>query len=152
MRVECIGSAVEGEIEIDASPQSVFEAFTDPLQLASWWGSEDTYSTSNWQVDLRPGGAWSCDASSAAGGPKSLVHGVYTEVDPPRVLAFTWNPSWDSATGTVVRIIFEATGSGTRVRLFHTGFEGFAESQKGHSQGWSRVLGWLREKFQLQGA
>ena len=30
---------------IAASPERVFEALTDPAQLAEWWGSDDTLRT-----------------------------------------------------------------------------------------------------------
>ena len=152
MRFDCIGTSIDGEIDIEAPPEKVFDAFTDPEQLAQWWGSEDTYRTSNWQVDLRPGGAWSCDAINTDGTQKSTVHGTYVAVDRPRVLEFTWKPSWDPIGPTNVRLVFEPIPTGTRLRLLHTGFEGFAESQKGHTNGWTRVLGWLRDKVQTQGA
>src|SRR5207249_2883290 len=90
MIAEVRGATVVGEIEIDAPPESVFDAMTDPAQLAEWWGSPETYRTHDWKVDLRPGGTWSCQATSPGGA--GTVHGVYIAVDRPRVLAYTWNP------------------------------------------------------------
>lgn len=152
MRFDCIGASIDGEIDIEAPPEKVFDAMTDPELLAQWWGSDDTYRTSNWKVDLRPGGAWSCDAASTDGTHKSTVNGTYVVVDRPRVLEFTWKPSWDQIGPTNVRLVFEPIPTGTRLRLLHKGFEGFAESQRGHTLGWSRVMGWLRDKVQTQGA
>lgn len=41
----------------DASPTKLFEAFSDPAQLAKWWGPEGFTNTIH-QFDFRPGGAW----------------------------------------------------------------------------------------------
>ena len=150
MIAEIHGSTVVGQIEIDAAPENVFDAMTDPAQLAEWWGSPDTYRTHDWKVDLRPGGAWSCQATSPGGG--GTVHGVYIAVDRPRVLAFTWNPSWDQAAETRVEMRFDPIPTGTRVSLVHSGFEDRAESQKGHAEGWQRVAGFLAKHFQKEGA
>jgi uncharacterized protein YndB with AHSA1/START domain len=144
MRVEIRGETIVGEVEIEASPEVVFDAFSSPEELAAWWGSDDTYRTFNWQVDLRPGGKWSCQARSAADGDTGTVHGVYIEVDRPKVLAYTWNPSWDPGESTEVHITFERVKSGTLLRFVHSGFAGRKEPQEGHTQGWTHVLGWLQ--------
>ena len=42
---------------IDATPEQVFSAFSQPERLAGWWGPEGF--TSTFEVfDLRPGGTW----------------------------------------------------------------------------------------------
>lgn len=149
MSVEIRGETVVGEIEIDAPPEKVFEAFTNPAELAAWWGSPDTYRTRDWQVDLRPGGRWSCIAASTQGGPESEVRGEYTEVDPPRALAFTWAPSWEQGRVTQVKLTFEPIATGTRVRLVHWGFAE-VKSAEAHRQGWTRVIGWLQQYCQKE--
>ena len=42
---------------VDASPTQLFEAFSDPTQLAKWWGPEGFTNTIH-EFDFRPGGAW----------------------------------------------------------------------------------------------
>lgn len=42
---------------IDAPQARVFRAFSDPAQLAQWWGPKGFTNTFN-EFDLRPGGAW----------------------------------------------------------------------------------------------
>ena len=41
----------------DASPTKLFEAFSDPTQLAKWWGPEGFTNTIH-EFDFHPGGAW----------------------------------------------------------------------------------------------
>ena len=42
---------------IPASPEAVFEAFSDPLRLARWWGP-DGFSNSFDTFEFHPGGHW----------------------------------------------------------------------------------------------
>jgi uncharacterized protein YndB with AHSA1/START domain len=137
--------SIHAVIEIKAPPARVFAALTSPEQLASWWGSDSTYRTHDWKVDLRPGGAWSCRATNVGGGPVSTAEGEYRVIDPPKVLEYTWRPSWDGNHETVVRYELEPTATGTRVKVTHRGFGDRVESCKSHTAGWDNVLGWLRE-------
>lgn len=43
--------------EILAGPEAVFEAFSDPVRLARWWGP-DGFSNSFDTFEFRPGGQW----------------------------------------------------------------------------------------------
>jgi uncharacterized protein YndB with AHSA1/START domain len=131
---------VRAEIEIEGTPEDVFDALTDPAQLASWWGG-DLYRTYDWQIDLRPGGAWSVKAEGPNG--RSTIHGEYLEIDRPRRLVYTWLASWDGEARTVIRIDLTPIASGTRVVVVHDGFAGRREQCEGHALGWQNVLGWL---------
>jgi len=144
MKVNIHSSTIVGEVDVDASPEAVFTALTDPEQLAAWWGDESMYRTFNWKIDLRVGGEWSCEAKGVDGNLGS-VSGRILEVDPPRTLIYTWNPSWDAAAAeTSVRYTLTPTESGTRVNVLHEGFAWKLDSLTGHLEGWSRVLAWLK--------
>lgn len=134
---------IHASIEIDAPPEAVWDALTDPAQLASWWGSDDTYRTMNWQVDLRPGGKWSGDSARVDGTQQGNVHGEYLEVDKPRLLVYTWKASWDDFSETLIRMELTPTAKGTHVKVRHSGFAQRTASGAGHAEGWKRVLGWL---------
>ena len=75
-------------------------------------------------------------------GQVSTVTGEYLEIDPPRVLAFTWEPTWERIHPTVVRIV-TAIPAGTRVLLTHSGWGEATQARSSHEQGWPQVLGWL---------
>lgn len=138
---------VKAEIEIAASPARVFQSLTDATELAAWWGSDDMYRTSDWKVDLRPGGKWSALAH-AADGTAMTVDGEFLEVDPPRRLVFTWRSSWDDYAVTTVRYDLEATTAGTRVRITHTGFGDRDMAAADTGDGWKRVLEWLADHYE----
>ena len=94
--------AIVQEITIKASATRVFEALVDPAQRMKWWGQKGRFETTNAESDLRPGGRWLM--SGIGIGRPFKVEGVYRIIERPRVLAFTWLPSWDEeVTVTLVR-------------------------------------------------
>jgi uncharacterized protein YndB with AHSA1/START domain len=143
------GGVVKAEIEVSAPPERVFQAITDVTELPRWWGSDEMYHTTDWQVDLRPGGKWSTVAVNADG-TQSTVGGEYVEVDPPRRLVYTWRPSWDDFVETTIRFDLQPTSAGTRVLVTHSGFGDRAAQATGTGEGWKRVLEWLGEFAALE--
>ena len=147
---------VLGEVFIAAPPARVFAAITDPAQVPRWWGQQGMYRITEWKADVRPGGKWS-SVGLSADGSSFRVDGEYLEVDPPRLLVHTWIASWSGNLETVVRWELEPTdvhglapsgprrtGTGTTLRIRHTGFASAPDAAKNHSEGWKRVLIWMQ--------
>jgi uncharacterized protein YndB with AHSA1/START domain len=122
---------VEREVNIDASPETVFEFFTDPAKMVRWKGAQAT-------LDPRPGGVYRVEMNEQA-----IVLGEYVEVDPPNRLVFTWGWEGDSAFtppgSSTVEITLTPTADGTLVRLVHTGLPS-AESAEAHGHGWDQYM------------
>ena len=136
------GETIVKEITIAAPAERIFVALTDPAQRVQWWGAEGRFKTRHMESDLRVGGAWLMSGDGMGGRPFTLA-GEYRIIEPPRVLAFTWRPSWQSdATESVVRFDLEQTGNVTLVRITHSGLS--SESARMQHQGWPDVLSWLR--------
>jgi len=64
------GAAIEVETRIAASPETVFEFFTDPDKMIQWMGRSA-------QLDPRVGGGFRCDING-----RDVARGEYVEVDP----------------------------------------------------------------------
>lgn len=95
--------AIRIEIEIEASPEAVFDALTDPKELETWWGSPETYRTQNWKNELRVGGERSC-VCIWTDGQETDVRGEYRVLDRPNCIEFTWETKRDNYARTLVRI------------------------------------------------
>jgi uncharacterized protein YndB with AHSA1/START domain len=68
---------------LDAPRSLVFQAWTDPVRMAQWWGGEGF-------TNLNPGGAWRMVMRSPDGAEYPAA-GVYREVTEPERLVFTNN-------------------------------------------------------------
>jgi uncharacterized protein YndB with AHSA1/START domain len=134
--------AIVEEIEIEAPPEAVYEAWTTPEQMMEWWGEEGFYRITSWTSDLRVGGKW-LSQGVKGDGEKFSVGGEYIKVDPPKYLSFTWSkPTWQNEIAdTTVELEFQKTPRGTLLKLKHFGFSD-QTLRDDHNKGWKRVLAW----------
>jgi uncharacterized protein YndB with AHSA1/START domain len=118
------------ETRIAASPETVFQFFTDPAKLLQWMGTEAA-------LDPRPGGI--CRINPVG---RAVMSGAFLEVDPPRRLVFTWG--WETelfATppqSTLVEVSLTPEGEETVVRLVHRRLQPGALAF--HRAGWEHYL------------
>jgi uncharacterized protein YndB with AHSA1/START domain len=121
---------------IAATPERLFELWTDPEELAKWWGPEG-FTTPTYSMDVRPGGRWHT-TMRRPDGTEHVVSGIYRAIEPPKRLVFTWG--WDDDAGmrgheTEVTVTFEPAPGGTRMMLVQQTFVD-ADSRNRHEHGW----------------
>lgn len=118
----------ESSIEIEATPEAVFDFLVTDEGMTAWMGQ---YA----ELDPRPGGNFAVNIAGYA------VRGQYLEVDRPRRVAFTWGMIGSAALppgASTVTFTLSPTATGTRVNLSHTGLP---ESEvAGHVRGWTHFL------------
>src|SRR5215470_2365712 len=73
---------------LPAAPGRIFAAFSDPDQLARWFGPEG-FSVGSIDVDARVDGTYRIEMQPPEG-DSFYLGGEFREVDPPRGLAFTF--------------------------------------------------------------
>ena len=120
-----------------AAPARVFAAWTDPKEIARWWGGAD------WEIlgiesDLRVGGRFR-HRSRLPSGELSEVGGTFREVVPGAKLVFTW--AWHSTPEreSLVTVTLAPDGSGTKLTLTHERF--YDETARdNHRRGWTVAL------------
>lgn len=124
-------NAVEVGVRIAASPETVFDFFTDPHLMTQWMGRSA-------ELDPQPGGAFRCVIRDDV-----VASGEYVAVEPPRRVVFSWGwNSSDSVTkagSSTVEVLLEPDGDATSVRLIHTDLAN-AESAEKHGHGWRHYL------------
>ncbi len=121
-----------------APADAVFDAWTREEVIRRWWQAEHDWETSEAEVDLRVGGVVRVVMRDPN---KDVDHGGggrYTEIDPPRRLAFTW--LWDGdSRRTLIELDFEEADGVTTVRFTHSGLWD-EEAVRSHEGGWGRIL------------
>lgn len=99
----------------------VFEAFTSEEVLRRWFHAGSDWSTPEASVDLRVGGELRVVMHNPHEDERYGARGRYTEIDPPKRLAFTW--LWDDEdldqVEQLVEVDFSERGGVTRVRFTH---------------------------------
>ncbi len=127
------------EITINATPEQVWKALTDPVQLAGWFPIE---------ADVEPG----------EGGRITLRWGQDYVIDcdilewaPPRALRLLWEASAEGKFTfpgpTAIDIAIEGRGGETVLRLVHSGFRDGDEWDReydGTRRGWRQELASLK--------
>ncbi|HWI72342.1 MAG TPA: SRPBCC domain-containing protein [Baekduia sp.] len=126
------------ERTFQAPAERVFDAWTSEEVLRRWWQAERGWETTEAEVDLRVGGAVRVVMHDPAKDVDYGGGGTYTEVEPPRRLAFTW--LWDGDTRrTLIEIDFEEADGATTVRFTHSGLWD-EEAVRSHEGGWSTIF------------
>lgn len=124
------------ERTIRAPRTRVFEAFTNPDDLARWSAPEGA-EIAGGETDLRVGGRWSVLMRALEGGTEYHATGEYREIVPPERLVYTHRWLTDpTPIETLVTVEFHDAGDSTRLVMIHEGFQ--SESVRdGHAAGWS---------------
>jgi len=120
---------------IAASADALFDAWIDARALAAWMRPGDT-TRSVATVDARVGGAYEI-VMHTPGGP--VAHrGVYTAIERPHRLAFTWNSPYAGEHDSRVTVEFRAAGKSTEVVLTHERLPRVHAAA--HEGGWTDAL------------
>jgi uncharacterized protein YndB with AHSA1/START domain len=132
------GSVLRMERTYDAPAQAVFDAWTSEEVMRRWWHAGHDWETPVAQVDLRVGGHIRVVMRNPHEDIEYGGGGEYTEVDPPRRLAFTW--TWDGdTTGQLIELDFEESAGATTVHFTHRGLRD-EESRLSHEDGWGTAF------------
>lgn len=149
MNPTSVTDTITHEIAIRGAADRVFEALVNPDQRVKWWGREGRFQAEYMESDLRPGGKWMMRGNGQGGKPFH-VGGKYLQVDPPRLLVFTWLPDWqEDAVESVVRFDLEEKDGVTTVRLTHSGLT--SETSHLSHKGWPQILTWLQAYVEQAG-
>ena len=121
---------------LPASRLAVWKAVTDSDELAGWWGPKG-FAVPSVEFEPRLGGRYRIAMQPPEGDPFH-VHGEFSAVDPPSVLAYTfvWDPSDPDDRETLVTLDLADLGEETRVELTQGEFA-TEERLALHDGGWT---------------
>jgi uncharacterized protein YndB with AHSA1/START domain len=123
-------------VSIDATPDEVWRAITDPEMTRRYYYGTDILSS--WQ----PGDEW-----TSVSGDELYLKGAIVEIEPPRRLVQTFQVASDEEAAkddapSTITWELEADGEGTRLRLLH---EGLAPATFEYTEGgWEHILAGMK--------
>ena len=136
--------ALEMKRVIPAARPRVFNALTEPAELAKWWGPKG-FTSPSVELDLRVGGSYRI-AMQPPDGELFYLTGEFREVDPPSGLEYTfrWEDPDPDDQDTVVTLTLHDLGESTELSLAQSVFATRARYEL-HEQGWTDALDRLQE-------
>jgi uncharacterized protein YndB with AHSA1/START domain len=138
---------------IDAPRELVFKAWTDPEQLAKWWGPK-YFTNPLCELDLRPGGPILIHMA----GPDGVIYpmkGMFQEIVAPERLVFSSSALEDEAGNAQMEalstVTFEDQGGKTKLTLQEVVVRSTPAAEwalSGMEEGWNQSLDKLAEEVQ----
>ena len=136
--------AIQREVQIEASPATVFEVITSPDHLKEWWPDEAV-------IEPTPGAKGHLVFGEPSSGEAQIPELTVVDVVPPRLFSFRWTHPEDEEAreGNSLLVTFEVcpSGGGTLLRMTETGFREMGwevavlEQQfQDHVEGWDFFL------------
>jgi uncharacterized protein YndB with AHSA1/START domain len=135
------GAAVKPSLtlkrRLNAPPEAVYAAWTDPKKLVHWFGPDQGPVTKA-ETDVRVGGRFHV-VFQTEDGEEHDVSGTYREVIPNEKLQFTWAWRTMPERESLVTILVKPDGDGALLTLIHEQF--FDEPARDrHEWGWTGAL------------
>ena len=123
----------------DATPEVVFDAFTDPNAQKELYADAPDWIVVS-KCDLRLGGRWTI-AFGPPGSEPARETNVFLVVERPRRLVYTSSMRLPdgSIVDTAMQVTFEEDDGGTRVTIVQRGFA-TTERRDEFSAGWAMIL------------
>jgi uncharacterized protein YndB with AHSA1/START domain len=128
----------------DAPRDLVWKAWTDPKQLAQWWGPKD-FTNPVCEIDVRRGGKILIHMRAPDGTVYPMT-GVFHEIEAPRRLVFS-DAALDKNGKVLLEgftvVTFEQQGSKTKLTVESIAMAlvpGAADMVKGMDEGWAQSL------------
>jgi uncharacterized protein YndB with AHSA1/START domain len=144
-----MSDVVEVSRVVDATPEEVFDAFTNPDGQEAMYGQDDPGWVVRSQCDLRVGGAWTVDFGPS---PRELYrhHHVFEVIDRPRrLLASTTETRLDGSTLRFeTEFTFEARDKKTLMTMIQRGLP-TVELREEHRRGVPNALARLERFIRL---
>jgi uncharacterized protein YndB with AHSA1/START domain len=122
---------------IRATPERLFQAWTDPIQLMQWWGPAGVECIDA-HIDLRVGGSYGI-ANRLPDGAILWITGTVEAVEPPRYLAYSWHAGPQDGAFERVTVRFEPAGTHTEVLVVHQRIP-TDDLRQQHQAGWAGCL------------
>jgi uncharacterized protein YndB with AHSA1/START domain len=134
---------------LPAGRSIVFGAFSQPNELAKWWGPEG-FSTPRPELQARVGESYRIEMHPPEG-DRFYLTGEFREVDPPARLAYTfvWEDPDPDDVDMVVDLSFRDRGESTEVALTQGPFKTEARRRL-HRDGWTDSFDKLEHLMSLR--
>jgi uncharacterized protein YndB with AHSA1/START domain len=132
--------ALVERVTIRATPERVFEFWTEPGHLVQWFGPEGAVCVAA-EVDLKIGGRYRI-GNRFPDGSVHWIAGAFELIEKPARLVYSWGLEPAPSTERVT-VKFVPQGDATEVTVIHENIPS-SKVQQGHAKGWQGCFQGLR--------
>ena len=126
-------SSIRISRSFSASPQEVWQAWTDPRLVKSWFGSDPNGKVLDASLDVRPGGTFEVTFRNSDD-TQFTCAGTYKEIKKYQRLVFTWTWKDRPEVQESVTLVFQARQTGTLMIFRHANID--AGTTHDYETGW----------------
>lgn len=133
--------AIEIRRRLDAAPQMVFATFADRSLVSRWLKPAPDVGLEVLGFEFRVGGAYRF-AYHVPGGRIMRVNGVFSAVEPPTGLVFSWNiepPDEHAGVKSEVHVAIAPDGAGSQLCIKHLNLSQTGATER-HAEGWRGAI------------
>ncbi|MBL7858828.1 MAG: SRPBCC domain-containing protein [Cyclobacteriaceae bacterium] len=125
------------EVTFESAVEKVWDAWTNPMVIINWFGSDPNGKVLKAILDVRPGGYFEITFQDADL-TRHRCSGIYEEVQPLRNLTFSWE--WKSEPGvkSSIRIALTPEGKSTIMQFEHKNLG--LGSKHDYAKGWQNTF------------
>jgi len=135
-------ASIHREVQIDASPEVVYQVISRPEHLREWWPDEAELNG-----DAAPGATGQITFGDSSTPEAHLVQLTVVEAEPSRRFSFRWVYDHPEAAALLVTFELSPVSGGTLLRFTEEGFREkgwevavLEEAYREHVQGWDHFL------------
>ena len=120
-----------------ASPQEVWQAWTDPKLVKSWFGSDPNGTVLDASLDVRLGGTFEVTFRNSDD-TQFTCTGTYQEIEKYQRLVFTWMWKDRPEVRELVTLVFQPEQNGTLMIFEHANID--AGTTHDYESGWNSTF------------
>ena len=130
------------------SPEKVWQAWTDPAIVKSWFGSDPNGTVLDASLDVRLGGRFEVTFQNADK-TQFTCTGEYKEIEPYQKLVFSWAWKDRADVQELISIVFQAKENGTTIFFEHANID--PATTHGYESGWKSTFEKLERTLKAKG-
>ena len=128
------GDTIAIKTKFSTTIEKVWSAWTEPMLISQWFGSDPAGKVLTAELDVRPGGRFEISFKDS-NGSEHTCSGVYKDVELNSKLSFTW--LWKNEPGiqSFVTVLLISEGNTTLMQFEHTNL-GYTSAHN-YMKGWN---------------
>ena len=142
MKSESNDDAIFIQTTFNAPVEKVWRAWTDPVVISKWFGSDPNGRVLKTEMDIKPGSYFEITFRDSDG-TEHTCFGIYKTVVPLHELSFTWNWKEEPGVESFVSVLFSPKNDGTEMQFEHADIGN--ASAHDYKEGWNATFLKLRK-------